>query len=294
MNRPNVNPPPLVSSTESRHYPRVLTIAGSDSGGGAGIQADLKTFSALGCYGMTAITALTAQNTQGVRAIHGVPAAFLKEQIAAVVEDIGVDAVKIGMLHAPEVVEAVAWAIDTYRLEHVVLDPVMVATSGDALIENETVSVLVSALFPRATLITPNLDEATLLLGRPVQAVDALEAACTDLLAMGARAVLLKGGHLGGDWLTDVLALDSQPSADWVRLSGPRIPSRNVHGTGCTLSSAIAAHLALGHTLEAAVQAGHAYIRGAIAAGADVCTGQGHGPLNHGHAPVPMQVLSAR
>jgi hydroxymethylpyrimidine/phosphomethylpyrimidine kinase len=294
MNRPNVNPPSLVSSTQSRHYPRVLTIAGSDSGGGAGIQADLKTFSALGCYGMTAITALTAQNTQGVRAIHGVPAAFLKEQIAAVVEDIGVDAVKIGMLHAPEVVEVVAWAIDTYRLERVVLDPVMVATSGDALIENETVGVLVSALFPRAALITPNLDEAALLLGRPVKTVDDLEAACTDLLAMGARAVLLKGGHLGGDQLTDVLAMTSQPPADWLRLSGPRIPSRNVHGTGCTLSSAIAAHLALGHTLEAAVQAGHAYIRGAIAAGADVCTGQGHGPLNHGHAPVPMRVLSTR
>jgi len=275
----------------SAHYPRVLTIAGSDSGGGAGIQADLKTFSALGCYGMTAITALTAQNTLGVRAIHGVPAAFLREQIAAVVEDIGVDAVKIGMLHAPEVVQAVAWAIDTYRLDRVVLDPVMVATSGDALIENTTVSVLVRELFPRATVITPNLDEAALLLGRPVRDVADLDDACANLLALGAPAVLLKGGHLGGDLLTDVLAIAGEPAAYWQRLSGPRIASRNEHGTGCTLASAIAAYLALGYTLEESVQAGHGYIRGAIEAGAGVQTGQGHGPLNHGFAPVPMRVL---
>lgn len=281
------------ASTSSTHYPRVLTIAGSDSGGGAGIQADLKTFAALGCFGMTAITALTAQNTLGVRAIHGVPAAFLKEQIAAVVEDIGVDAVKIGMLHAPEVVEAVAWAIDTYHLDRVVLDPVMVATSGDALIENATVSVLVKELFPRATVVTPNLDEAALLLGRPVQLVEALDGACADLLAMGAKAVLLKGGHLGGDQLTDVLAMADEPSAYWQRLTGTRIDSRNVHGTGCTLSSAIAAHLAMGHTLPEAVQAGHGYIRGAILAGARVQTGQGHGPLNHGFAPLPMRLLGA-
>ena len=281
------------ASTPSTHYPRVLTIAGSDSGGGAGIQADLKTFAALGCFGMTAITALTAQNTLGVRAIHGVPAAFLKEQIAAVVEDIGVDAVKIGMLHAPEVVEAVAWAIDTYHLDRVVLDPVMVATSGDALIENATVNVLVKELFPRATVVTPNLDEAALLLGRPVREVEALDGACADLLAFGAKAVLLKGGHLGGDQLTDVLAMADEPSAYWQRLTGTRIDSRNVHGTGCTLSSAIAAHLAMGYTLPEAVQAGHGYIRGAIQAGARVQTGQGHGPLNHGFAPVPMRLLGA-
>lgn len=284
-------PSPSAPAGTPLRYPRVLTIAGSDSGGGAGIQADLKTFSALGCYGMSAITALTAQNTQGVRAIHGVPAEFLKEQIAAVVEDIGVDAVKIGMLHAPDIVHAVAWAIDTYRLERVVLDPVMVATSGDALIENATVSVLVQELFPRATVVTPNLDEAALLLGRPVRDVDALDGACADLLAMGAKAVLLKGGHLGGDLLTDVLALADEPAAYWQRLSGSRIASRNVHGTGCTLSSAIAAHLALGHTLEEAVQAAHGYIRGAIEAGAAVVTGQGNGPLNHGYAPRPMRVL---
>lgn len=286
-----MNASPVTNPAPS-HYPRVLTIAGSDSGGGAGIQADLKTFAALGCFGMSAVTALTAQNTLGVRAIHGVPADFLKEQIAAVVEDIGVDAVKIGMLHAPEIVRAVAWAIDTYRLERVVLDPVMVATSGDALIENSTVAVLVEELFPRATVVTPNLDEAALLLGRPVREVDELDAACADLLAKGAKAVLLKGGHLGGDMLTDVLAIAGEPAAYWQRLSGSRIASRNVHGTGCTLSSAIAAHLALGYTLEEAVQAGHGYIRGAIEAGAAVVTGQGHGPLNHGYAPLPMRVLA--
>lgn len=273
------------------HYPRVLTIAGSDSGGGAGIQADLKTFSALGCYGMTAITALTAQNTLGVSAIHGVPPAFLQAQLAAVLDDIGVDAVKIGMLHAPEVVEVVAWAIDTYGLRQVVLDPVMVATSGDALIERETVGVLVAELFPRATVVTPNLDEAGLLLGRPVHTEDDLDAACADLLGLGARAVLLKGGHLGGDMLTDVLALADEPATYWQRLVGTRIASRNVHGTGCTLSSAIAAQLALGHPLEEAVQAAHGYIRAAIEAGAAVRTGLGHGPLNHGFAPVPMHRL---
>jgi len=275
----------------SPHYPRVLTIAGSDSGGGAGIQADLKTFAALGCFGMSAITALTAQNTLGVRAIHAVPAAFLKEQIAAVVEDIGVDAVKIGMLHAPEIVEAVAWAIDHYRLQRVVLDPVMVATSGDALIEGSTIGLLVRELFPRATLVTPNLDEASLLLGRPVRQVDELDQAGADLLALGARAVLLKGGHLGGEQLTDVLAQAGQPQPDGLRLRGPRIASRNVHGTGCTLSSAIAAGLALGQDLDDAVRSAHAWVRGAIAAGSGVQTGQGHGPLNHGWAPRPMRVL---
>jgi hydroxymethylpyrimidine/phosphomethylpyrimidine kinase len=270
----------------------VLSIAGSDSGGGAGIQADLKTFSALGCYGMTAITALTAQNTQGVRAIHGVPAAFLKEQLAAVIEDIGVDAVKIGMLHAPDVVEAVAWAIEHYQLRQVVLDPVMVATSGDALIEQRTIAVLVERLFPLVSVITPNMDEASLLLGRPVkQAVD-LEAAAADLLGLGAKAVLLKGGHLQDDVLTDVLAQAGQAPAQWLRLQGLRIASHNVHGTGCTLSSAIAAYLALGHSLEDAVKAAHKYIRGAIEAGANVTTGHGHGPLNHGFAPVGMDKVN--
>lgn len=268
-------------------YARVLSIAGSDSGGGAGIQADLKTFAALGCYGMTAITALTAQNTLGVQAIHGVPASFLKAQLQSVLDDIGVDAVKIGMLHSPEVVEVVAWAIDHYGLTQVVLDPVMVATSGDRLIAEETVTVLVKELFPRVQLVTPNLDEASLLLQQPLTAVDQLHSAAHALLAMGAKAVLLKGGHLPGDMLCDVL---QTPGSDAVVLEATRIHSRNVHGTGCSLSSAIAAHLASGKTMADAVAAARAFIRQAIASGAIVKTGEGHGPLNHGFAPVVMQL----
>jgi len=271
----------------THQYARVLSIAGSDSGGGAGIQADLKTFSALGCYGMTAVTALTAQNTTGVQAIHGVPASFLKAQLQSVLDDIGVDAVKIGMLHSPDVVEVVAWAIDHYGLKQVVLDPVMVATSGDRLIAEETVSVLVRELFPRVQLITPNLDEASLLLQHPLTAVDQLHNAAQALLDMGAKAVLLKGGHLPGDVLCDVL---QTPGNDAVVFEATRIHSRNVHGTGCSLSSAIAAHLASGKTMADAVAAARAFIRRAIADGAGVKTGEGHGPLNHGFAPVLMQL----
>ena len=271
----------------THQYARVLSIAGSDSGGGAGIQADLKTFSALGCYGMTAVTALTAQNTTGVQAIHGVPASFLKAQLQSVLDDIGVDAVKIGMLHSPDVVEVVAWAIDHYGLKQVVLDPVMVATSGDRLIAEETVSVLVRELFPRVQLITPNLDEASLLLQHPLTAADQLHNAAQALLDMGAKAVLLKGGHLPGDVLCDVL---QTPGNDAVVFEATRIHSRNVHGTGCSLSSAIAAHLASGKTMADAVAAARAFIRRAIADGAGVKTGEGHGPLNHGFAPVLMHL----
>ncbi len=276
--------------SQSPRYARVLSIAGSDSGGGAGIQADLKTFSALGCYGMTAITAITAQNTQGVRAIHGVPAQMLRAQIDAVLEDIGADAVKIGMLHDPEVVRVVVEAIERHRLQQVVLDPVMVATSGDRLMAAETVHVLVHELFPLASVITPNLDEAALLLDRAIDGADALDAAATALLALGAPAVLLKGGHLPGDTVMDVLALTDGTR---LRLQSPRIVTHNGHGTGCTLSSAIAAYLALGLPLPQAVEQARAYILGAIAAGANVHTGHGHGPLNHGYAPVAQRVLNA-
>lgn len=273
--------------TLTGQYARVLSIAGSDSGGGAGIQADLKTFAALGCYGMTAITALTAQNTTGVQAIHGVPASFLKAQLQSVLDDIGVDAVKIGMLHSPDVVEVVAWAIDHYGLKQVVLDPVMVATSGDRLIAQETVAVLVSELFPRVQLVTPNLDEASLLVQKNLSQIDELQPAGLELLAMGAKAVLLKGGHLQGDVLCDVL---HQLGTDARVFQSTRIHSRNVHGTGCSLSSAIAAYLALGHDMHTAVEQARAFIRQAIASGAAVKTGEGHGPLNHGFAPLVMHV----
>ena len=273
--------------TLTGQYARVLSIAGSDSGSGAGIQADLKTLSALGCYGMTAITALTAQNTTGVQAIHGVPAVFLKAQLQSVLDDIGVDAVKIGMLHSPDVVEVVAWAIDHYGLKQVVLDPVMVATSGDRLIAQETVAVLVSELFPRVQLVTPNLDEASLLLQKNLSQIDELQPAGLELLAMGAQAVLLKGGHVQGDVLCDVL---HQLGTDARVFQSTRIHSRNVHGTGCSLSSAIAAYLALGHDMHTAVEQARAFIRQAIASGAAVKTGEGHGPLNHGFAPLVMHV----
>lgn len=284
---PGMNPSSLNAPALAR-YARVLSIAGSDSGGGAGIQADLKTFSALGCYGMTAITAITAQNTLGVRAIHGIPVDMLRAQIDAVAEDIGVDAVKIGMLHTPDVVRVVVKAIARHQMLQVVLDPVMVATSGDRLMEQATVDVLVQELFPLSTVVTPNLDEAALLLGRAIDGADALDEAATALLALGAPAVLLKGGHLPGDTVTDVLAL---AGGGRLRLQSPRIATHNGHGTGCTLSSAIACHLALGLPLPQAVEQARSYILGAIAAGADVRTGQGHGPLNHGYAPLAQRVV---
>jgi hydroxymethylpyrimidine/phosphomethylpyrimidine kinase len=269
----------------------VLSIAGSDSGGGAGIQADLKTIAALGCYGMTAITALTAQNTQGVRAIHSVPLSMLADQIDAVLEDIGVDAVKIGMLHSADTVRTVAAAIDRHRLPRIVLDPVMIATSGAVLIDREAVSVLVRYLFPKAALITPNLDEASLLVGRTLDSEAAMEAAALQLLGMGANAVLLKGGHLAGETVSDVLVARDEPAL-WMR--APRIATPNTHGTGCTLSSAIASQLALGSSLTQAVERARGYVRAALQAGAEVRTGAGSGPLNHGHAPQAMHLLPLR
>ena len=269
-------------------YPRVLSIAGSDSGGGAGIQADLKTFAALGCFGMTAITALTAQNTTGVRSIHGVPPQMLRDQIDAVIEDIGVDAVKIGMLYSPEIVQTVAEAIDRHALTNVVLDPVMVATSGAVLIDNPAITALVRKLFGRAALVTPNLDEAALLVARTLASEDDMQAAAQELLAKGARAVLLKGGHLAGEVVSDLLLVRDAPP-HWMR--GARIHTANTHGTGCTLSSAIAAQLALGCTLLEAVEAARVFVRSALDAGAAVRTGKGSGPLNHGHAPHSMRLL---
>lgn len=278
----------MTQSPPAFRYPRLLTIAGSDSGGGAGIQADLKTFSALGCFGMTAITALTAQNTTGVRAIHGVPPDMLTDQINAVLEDIGVDAVKIGMLHSPEIVQAVASAIDRHALPHVVLDPVMVATSGAVLIDSPAIAALVSKLFGRAVLITPNLDEASLLVGRKLVSEADMQLAALELLSKGARAVLVKGGHLPGDVVSDLLQV-AGAAPHWMR--APRIATGNTHGTGCTLSSAIAAHLALGLSLTDAVEAARAYVRCALAGGASVKTGQGGGPLNHGFAPQVMRLM---
>ncbi len=269
----------------SAQYARLLSIAGSDSGGGAGVQADLKTFAALGCFGTTAITALTAQNTTGVRAIHAVPLDMLADQIDAVVEDIGVDAVKIGMLHSAPTIETVAAALDRHHLRQVVLDPVMVATSGAALIDPSAIAALVRLMFPRAVLVTPNLDEAAMLVGRALYTEADMAEAAQQLLDMGAQAVLLKGGHLAGDTVADLLLQAGKPAL-WLR--APRIATPNTHGTGCTLSSAIAARLALGDDLPEAVLRARDFVRGALAAGACVRTGGGSGPLNHGFAPQPM------
>ncbi len=265
-------------------YYRLLTIAGSDSGGGAGIQADLKTFSALGCYGMSVICALTAQNTQAVTGIYPVSPEFITMQIDAVMEDIGVDAVKIGMLHSPEVIVAVTERLKHYRTPNIVVDPVMVSTSGDKLLQDDAVDALKTILFPIADVITPNLPEAAMLLNQPVAALleadtSQLETVCKSLSAFGAKAVVLKGGHLHSGNVLDLLYT---PRDDRLKtFESKRIETPNTHGTGCTLSSAIAAHLAKNHPLEDAVLQSKIYITEALEAGAAYQLGNGHGPVHH-------------
>ena len=270
-----------------KRYVTVLAIAGSDSGGGAGIQADLKTIAALGAYGMSAITALTAQNTLGVRAIHPVPSEFLKEQLEAVFEDFTVDAVKIGMINTVEVAKIIAEILDKYQPPFVVFDPVMVSTSGAKLIMDETIEVLWKELFPRVNLITPNLDEAQILVGRSILSKEEMKAASKEMLQKGCRAVLLKGGHLFGPKLFDVFA---QSDAESLVLETDYIESRNLHGTGCTLSSAIATFIAQGNSLMESILLAKKYISDAIDAGKDITTGSGFGPLNHSFSPIKMQV----
>lgn len=267
-------------------YPRVLTIAGSDSGGGAGIQADLKTFAALGCFGMTAITAITAQNTCGVTAVSAVSADLLRQQIEVVMEDMGADALKIGMVPSVDHMAVIAHAIDRYAPRCCVMDPVLASTRGTALMEASAITFLVRQLFHRVDLITPNLDEAGRLLGREVVNRVEMERAAFDLLRLGARAVLLKGGHLSGNAVADVL-VTGDGRVTWMQ--GARIITRNSHGTGCTLSSAIAAYWARGESLENAVLHGREFVRKALAAGADSHIGAGTGPLNHGFSPLPMR-----
>jgi hydroxymethylpyrimidine/phosphomethylpyrimidine kinase len=257
-----------------------VTIAGSDSGGGAGIQADLKTFSALGVYGASVIAALTAQNTLGVTAIHDVPAEFVTAQIDAVFSDLPVNAVKIGMLSQPDVIRAVAAGLDRYAQANVVLDPVMVATSGDMLLRDESVAVLIADLLPRASLVTPNLREAARLLDTDVATDEAgMETQAEAILRLGAQAVLIKGGHGSGPESDDLLM--SPTGKRW--FSAPRIDTLNTHGTGCTLSSAIAAGLASGLALELAIETAKSYITEAIAASDRLKIGRGHGPVHHFH-----------
>ena len=260
--------------------PIAVTIAGSDSGGGAGIQADLKTFSALGVYGASVIAALTAQNTKGVTGIHDVPPDFITAQIDAVFSDLDVRAVKIGMLSQPAVIEAVAAGLDRWKAKNVVLDPVMVASSGDRLLNPDAIEVLKRVLIPRALVITPNLPEAAALLDEPLaRNEDEMLAQAGRLRDRGAQAVLIKGGHSQGAESVDMLVLASS----FTRLATPRVDTRNTHGTGCTLSSAIAAGLAKGLDLVAAAREAKVYVSEAIAAANRLTVGSGHGPVHHFH-----------
>ncbi len=251
-----------------------MTVAGSDSGGGAGIQADLKTFAALGVHGTSTITALTAQNTLGVTGIFDLPPAFVEAQFDAIASDIGVDAMKTGMLFSAPIIHAVCGRIRQYGLSNVVVDPVMVATSGDLLLQEEAVDAIKGSLLPLATIVTPNLREAEVLSGIGIEDDDGIREAARRILGLGPRYVLLKGGHSSGDavdWLFD--------GSEFIPYSAPRLQTTNTHGTGCTLSAAIAALLATGHPVPAAVAGAKQYITAAIQHAYPL--GKGHGPVNH-------------
>jgi hydroxymethylpyrimidine/phosphomethylpyrimidine kinase len=264
--------------SNDKKIPIALTIAGSDSGGGAGIQADLKTFSALGVYGASVITALTAQNTQGVTGIHDTPPSFITAQLDAVFSDLDVKAVKIGMVSRPDAIVAIAEGLRRWKPAHVVLDPVMVATSGDRLLAPEAIDLLRTRLIPGVEIITPNLPEAAALLDLPIATTEAeIEGQGQKLLALGCPAVLIKGGHGDGPESVDYLVTATSK----LRLAAPRTKTKNTHGTGCTLSSAIAAGLARGESLEAAVRAAKIYVSAAIAAADRLDVGRGNGPIHH-------------
>ena len=264
-------------------YPRVLSIAGSDCSGGAGIQADIKTISACGAFAMSAVTAVVDENTVGVTGIWAVPPEFVCGQIRSCLEDIGADAIKIGMLGTPELVQAVARQLrESAAGVPIVLDPVMVAQSGDRLVGDEAAEALKGELIPMAAVITPNLPEASALLGRPIRrAADLREGAAELCRRFGCAAALVKGGHLEEGEDSDDLLYETAEGGRWVEYPGERIATRNNHGTGCTLSSAIAAHLALGFPLEEAVRRAKAYITEAIRSGAEYKVGKGHGPVDH-------------
>lgn len=272
--------------TMKMRYNTVLTIAGSDSGGGAGIQADIKTISALGCYAASAITAITVQNTLGVQAVHPVPLDILRGQIDAVLSDIGADAIKIGMLHSSEVVNLVAEMIEKYQIRNIVLDPVMVSTSGHRLIEEDAVEVIKTRLMPLARVITPNVPEAEILAGCKITGEDEFEAIARRLSDNGNVSVLMKAGHLSGDSLVDYFYNAEDDTI--TRLQSKRVQTKNTHGTGCTLSSAFAASLAKRENLTDAAISAKRYIEQAIISGAEYEIGKGHGPVNHGFDPVKM------
>lgn len=262
-----------------KSYNRVLTIAGSDPSGGAGIQADIKTISAMGCYASSAITSVVNENTVGVYGVHNIPVEFVIGQIESVLDDIGADAIKIGMLFSPELAHAVAEILKKREVKNVVLDPVMVATSGGDLMQNETIEVITKELFPLARIVTPNIPEASKLLkGRNIKTVDEMKEAASDLTDYGA-SVLLKGGHMEGDVLIDVLC--NNETMQRLELPCDKVKTNNTHGTGCTLSSAIASALAKGKGLTSAVIEAKNYMQKAITIGAEYEIGKGHGPVCH-------------
>lgn len=263
-----------------KHYDTVLTIAGSDSGGGAGIQADIKTISALGCYAASAITAVTVQNTVGVTAVHAVPTDIVEGQIRAVLDDIGAKAIKIGMLQSAEIVERIASTLRDYNIRNIVLDPVMVSTSGHRLIEETAITALTRNLIPQTRVITPNIPEAEILLGgASLTKQNDLPDATRELSMRFGTSILLKAGHLTEDRLVDYF-YDAEEK-EMIELPSIRIQTRNTHGTGCTMSSAFAACLAKGMTLQESAHEAKAYINNAIITGADYEIGHGHGPVNH-------------
>jgi len=264
-----------MTTARRRAIPVALTIAGSDSGGGAGIQADLKTFAALGVYGTTAITAITAQNTVEVRRAFELPTDLIAAQIDAIVEDIGVDAAKTGMLSSSAIIEAVAEKVREHRLDRLVVDPVMVAKSGDRLLREDAVSALIRELLPLARVVTPNLPEAERLVGFALPDGESIRKAARAIAEMGARAVVVKGGHRGGAEAIDIL----YDGRRFRELRARRIETPNTHGTGCTFSAAIAAHLARGLSVEAAVERAKGYITSALAR--SLSLGKGHGPVDH-------------
>ena len=262
-----------------KQYKRALTIAGSDSGGGAGIQADLKSFSANGVYGMSVLTAITAQNTKGVQGIHPVPPDTIRDQIISVMDDIGTDVVKTGMLHSCAVIKTIGEALEPYQPLDLVVDPVMVATSGDKLLEDDAVKTMIEVMLPLATVITPNRPEAELILDRKIETREQTWQAVKELSETGARAILLKGGHFEGNSVLDLLYLPEKD--EMTELPYKRVNTGNTHGTGCTLASAIAAWLAKELNITEAVRKGVEYTHRAIEAGAQYQLGHGHGPVHH-------------
>lgn len=262
-----------------KHYKRALTIAGSDPSGGAGIQADLKTFSACGCFGTTAIVAVVDENTIGVTGVHPIPVNFVAGQIKSVMNDIGTDAIKIGMLHSSELILTVKDTLLKYNIKNIVLDPVMVATSGDKLLQDEAIDTLKNELIPFARVITPNIPEAEILLGKKIDSQDDLPKVIKELSVNRSVSVLLKAGHLKDEKLTDVFY--NAETDEIIELTSQRVHTKNTHGTGCTFSSAIAAYLAHGLSLNDALRRAKEYMENAILAGAEYEIGKGNGPIHH-------------